>query len=171
MGKLVDLIGKRFGRWRVLEPYSKRYRSGRTCLVLWLCRCDCGTKRVVIGTNLRAGKSTGCGCIRGERRTTHGHTRGRKQTRAYRIWNGMRQRCFNPNNPAYADYGGRGITVCENWRDDFESFFADMLDPPLGLTLDRIDNDGNYEPGNCRWASYSMQNSNRRCLPKTGITP
>src|SRR5215472_5847287 len=140
MGKrFVDIAGRRFGRWKVLSLHPKRHRYGRYhCLALWLCRCDCGTQRVVIGTNLRIGASTSCGCLRREKfhNTTHGQSRVGKRSRAYRIWNCMLQRCLNPNNTGYAYYGARGITVCEDWL-SFENFYADMGDSPDDLSIDR----------------------------------
>lgn len=176
MPRKVDLAGRKIGRWQVVSLHPERDRNRHD---LWLCRCDCGTERVVFGHALRRGKSASCGgCTWGggctwdearretqretarKRFTTHGLSR----SRAYRCWESMLQRCFNPNNPAFADYGGRGITVCDDWR-SFVNFYADMGDPPPGLSIHRIDNDGNYEPGNCCWAIPAVQVANRRRRP------
>ena len=129
---LIDLIGKQFGRWFVLAIHPTRIRYGRhghAVSVLWLCRCDCGTERVVFGENLRRGLTTSCGCRSREktreRSTRHGHACRGKISSAYSRWNTMLQRCFNPNHKDYPNYGGRGITVCERWL-DFLNFLADM---------------------------------------------
>jgi len=142
MRKIVDLTGKRFGRWvaLALHPGRSRWREA-----MWLCRCDCSSERIVRGVSLRHGDTTSCGCFARERATKHGLSR----TRTYRVWQGIKQRCFNPQAKHYSYYGGRGITVCERWL-TFENFYADMGDPPPGMSLDRIDPNGNYEPENCR---------------------
>ena len=167
--RLIDLTGQRYGRLRVLAIHPERIRYGkdkRAVAALWHCRCDCGAERLVFGSNLRQGFSRSCGCLirdtTTKRSTKHGHARRGSVTRAYTCWVGMQQRCFNPNTKGYCNYGGRGITVCEYWRLDFQAFYADMLDPPPGLSIDRINNEGNYEPGNCRWATASVQVRNQR---------
>src|SRR5262245_17598928 len=158
MTAVIDIAGKRFGRWTVLVIHPERYRNRHA---LWLCRCEeCGTEHVVRGDTLRGGESTNCGCIprkkQGEKLGKCRRTHGMSRSRAYRCWESMLQRCFNPRNPWYSFYGGRGITVCERWL-IFENFYADVGDPPPGLSLDRIDNNGNYEPSNCRWATSAVQ--------------
>jgi hypothetical protein len=174
MGRLIDLTGRKIGCWTVLAIHPERMRygkAGQAVLALWLCRCDCGTERLVFGCNLHRGLSLCCGCIGREktrkRSTKHGHARRGNISRAYWCWQHLKGRCLNPNDKAYCWYGGREqpelpITVCEKWQHSFENFFADMLDPPPGLSIDRIDNDGNYEPGNCQWASASVQRANQR---------
>jgi hypothetical protein len=166
--RLIDITGKRFGRWQVLAVHPERRRYGTACKavsVLWLCRCDCGTERVVFSCNLRRGLSTSCGCRKREktreRSTKHGQARRGKVTRAYIRWLSMLQRCFNPNNKCYCYYGARDVTVCIRWL-TFENFYADVGDPPPGLSLDRINVNGDYEPGNCRWATPTEQARNQR---------
>ena len=159
MPNLVDITGHRYGRLTVL---SRSPESGR---VHWKCRCDCGTELSVQSADLRTGNTQSCSCLKFERireaSTTHGHTAG-GWTTTFRAWSDMKTRCYNPKNKRFAGYAGRGITVCDRWRNSFENFLADMGEKPLGLSLDRINNDGNYEPDNCRWATYSQQNKNRR---------
>jgi hypothetical protein len=175
MGKRIDLARKRFGRWRVisLHPERRRYgKAGNAVAVLWHCRCDCGTERLVFGSNLRQGFSKSCGCAAREatrrRSTKHGHARRGQHTRVYDAWVHAKQRCYNPRNKDFPSYGGRNIGMHSDYRDDFLALYADVLDPPSAdLTLDRINNDGNYEPGNLRWAPPSVQSANRRPGGKT----
>jgi hypothetical protein len=154
-----DFAGKRFGYWTVLAVHPKRYRRGRTVFRRWLCRCKCGTERVVLGVDLRQGKSTNCGCVRREKlkkRVKHGMSK----TRIYWVWIAMRQRCFNPRNKGYPNYGGRGIGV--EWQ-SFEEMYADVGDKPSpGLSIDRPDNDRSYGPSNYAWADAKTQRSNQR---------
>ena len=156
--KLINLKGQRFGRWLVLK--KARHRGAQ---ITWTCRCDCGKTKNVLGCTLRRGESISCGCITLERMTTHGHFTAKGRSPEHMIWAAMIQRCHNPKNPAFKDYGGRGISVCPEWRGSFISFFDCIGQRPnKDLTLDRINNDGNYEPNNVRWATRSEQNFNQR---------
>ena len=168
--RLHDLTGQRFGRLLVLRPHPERVRYGkdkRAVAALWHCVCVCGEERLVLGNNLRQGFSRSCGClirdITTERNTRHGHARRGNVTRAYTCWVSMLQRCFNSSSQSYRNYGGRddSITVVEYYR-DFVNWYADRGDPPDGLSQDRINNNGNYEPGNLQWATASMQVRNQR---------
>lgn len=161
MGKFRDLTGLKFGRWLVI----KRGKNGKWKGVQWECVCECGNERTVNGSSLTNGKSKSCGCLQRELTSKkflkHGCTRNGKLTRAYEVWLNMRNRCRNPKHPSYKYYGGRGILVCERWN-DFRNFLEDMGEQPAGLEIDRIENDGNYEPGNCRWATSKQQKENNR---------
>lgn len=161
----ADLTGKRFGDLTVigLDGVREKYGKKRT---YWLCRCDCGKEKVILGNTLVSGLNKSCGCqrYRGSKKTKHGHASGYRHTRTYRSWCHMRQRCLDVNNKDFKFYGGRGIFICERWHGEhgYENFLADMGECPPGLTLDRRDNSKWYSPDNCKWATREEQSRNRR---------
>ena len=156
MGNFIDLTGQRFGKWMVLS----RAPNNKRCQARWHCRCVCGKKRILQGADLRTGHSKGClSCHIKRIKTKHGLSR----TKLYWIWQGIVQRCENPNNKCYKNYGDRGIKVCIQWHNhkDFMTW-ALAHGYKEGLSIDRIDNDGNYKPGNCRFVTAKEQNRNSR---------
>lgn len=158
---IVNIAGQRFGRLTVLRLEGQA--SDRHAL--WLCRCDCGSEKIIRGHSLRGGQSRSCGCLNTHQYALrHGDTRKGQLAPEWSSWYGMLQRCQNPNTSNFELYGGRGIRVCDRWQ-SYEHFLTDMgrrPDPPEQYSLDRIDNDGHYEPHNCRWATRSEQQKNKR---------
>lgn len=160
MRKILDLVGNTYGRLTVisrLPPVPNSHDSW------WLCKCSCGLTTNVRASSLKMNVTKSCGCFRVEAKLIHGENPGNgRKTKEYRTWDHMIQRCTNTNKPEYKRYWGRGINVCEKWRNDFTAFLADVGRAPSNKhSLDRINNDGNYEPGNCRWATAKEQLNNR----------
>lgn len=146
--RIIEMIGRHFSRLLVVAEAGRNRKE-----VQWRCRCDCGKESVIPGYRLRSGHTRSCGCL---------GRHGMSHTREYGTWGNMIDRCERASHASSAYYSERGIRVCERWRSSFEAFYEDMGVHPPGLSLDRIDNDGNYEPGNCRWATSYEQNHNRR---------
>ena len=169
MGKFIDLTGQKFGRLTVIE----RAKNTKHGAARWRCKCKCGKETIVIGDELRKGATRSCGCLAKEVTSNrmkggipHNKTHGQTGTPIYKEWSEMKRRCFNSNDTSYHNYGARGITVCKRWRDSFEAFYEYVSKLPhfgeAGYTLNRIDNERDYEPNNVEWADDVTQANNRR---------
>ena len=158
MPKFQDLTGQKFG---ILTAKQREHKNVKD--TIWLCQCDCGKMKEIRATHLKSGATISCGCLQskpGDKNPNYRH--GGRYSPEYWPWQALKDRCVNKNRGDFQSYGGRGITVCERWRDSFENFFADMGPRPSPKhSVDRIDVNGNYEPGNCRWATVTEQAINK----------
>jgi len=159
MGKFEDLTNNKYGKLQVIKREKNKGK-----IPMWLCVCECGKECVIRGEYLRTGHTKSCGCMRSKNALSLFATHNKSNTRLYKIYRGMRQRCYNPKNKRYKEYGARGVTVCEEWLNNFEAFYEWAIANGYrdNLTIDREDANKNYEPSNCRWITAKEQANNKR---------
>lgn len=164
VSRLIDLTGQRFGRLSVIE----RAPNSPGGSAMWRCKCDCGKETITTTAKLRNGHTRSCGCLGLEHATQAKIKHGATHERLYNVWAAMKQRCYNPHKDGYKYYGGKGVTICDEWREDYAEFkawaYANGYEP--GLTIDRIDSNGNYEPSNCRWVTFAENIARAHRKPK-----
>jgi hypothetical protein len=159
--RLVDLTGQKFNRLTVIERHSSNNAQNKP---MWVCECECGNKTIVGGSELKTGNTKSCGCLNRELAKNRLFKHGMKHTKLYYVWCGMKDRCYNPKNKRYKDYGGRGIKMDETWKHDFTSFYTWAMENGYqeGLSIDRANNNEGYFPFNCVWSTVQRQNRNKR---------
>jgi hypothetical protein len=167
MGKLKDLTGQKFGKLTVIKRGDNYITPSGKPVTMWLCNCECDNEITTAGYSLTSGKTASCGCFGKEQRLKSNTKHGLSHSRINSIYRNMKSRCYNPNTPKYHNHGGRGISVCDEWLDKEQGLinfyeWAMQNNYSDNLTLDRIDNNGNYNPHNCKWSTYEEQNFNRR---------
>lgn len=157
--KILDIKGKRFGKLIAIERVKNVKKK-----VSWKCLCDCGKETNVLTTNLTSNRIKSCGCLKNQKLIERSTKHNQRHTKLYEVWKTMKQRCSNPNHKSYHNYGGRGIIVCDEWKNNYQAFYEWSMNNGYkeGLSIDRINNDGNYEPSNCRWTDKITQNNNTR---------